>query len=222
MVRKITLFSYTYGSSVLHRLDARIKLLFIFLAGYGAFYLPPAACTVCIAAVFITAAASGFTFKDQLIQLKPAVYYVLLLYTVSLISSYTGHTPFPLVFIPRTADILLSLRLVLAVLVTGLLYRTTSPLALRTALEQIEDACRRFFHLRSPDYRKIPPFSEIFSLLLVFIPQVFDVWEEVHRAWKARNGRNGIRMLSVLFPVFISVCMKRSYLTSLALRNRHR
>lgn len=220
MVRTVSLFSYKHGSSPLHRLDARIKLLLIFVAGYAAFSLPPVPCAVCIAAVFVISAVSGFTLREQFVQLKPAAYYATLLYTVALISSFIEHIPFPALFVPRPADILLSLRLALAVQFTGLLYRTTSPLALRTALEQIEDAVRGFFHRTPSGHGAIPGFSETFSLLLVFIPQVFDVWQEIYRAWKARNGRSGIRMLSALFPVFLSVCMKRSYLTSLALRNR--
>ncbi|HAH61031.1 MAG TPA: hypothetical protein DCL73_02890 [Treponema sp.] len=220
MVKAVPLFSYKHGSSPLHRLDARIKLLLIFAAGYAVLSLPSVPCVVCIAAVSAISTVSGFTFGEQLTQLKPAAYYAGLLYTVSLISSFAEHIPFPSLLVPQSADILLSLRLALAVQFTGLLYRTTSPLALRTALEQIEDAFRNFFHLKSPGHNTIPGFSETFSLLLVFIPQVFDVWQEVSRAWKARNGRGGIRMLSALFPVFISVCMKHSYLMSLALRNR--
>jgi biotin transport system permease protein len=220
MVRTITLFCYKNGSSPLHRLDARIKLFLIFTAGYVSFLLAPVPCTACLAAAFIISAVSGFTIREQLTQLKPAAYYALLLYTVSFVSSLTRHVPFPALLIPRTSDMVLSLHLALAVQITGLLYRTTSPLALRRAFEQIENALCSIFRIQFSVHSTIPRFSEIFSLLLVFIPQVFDVWQEVYRAWKARNGKGGIRMLSALFPVFISVCMKRSYFTSLALQNR--
>lgn len=220
MVRNFVLFNYKYGTSLLYRIDARIKIPAVFAAGYAVFSLPPVPCAVCITAVSIVSAASGFTPGEQFSQLRPAAYYAFLLYAVSLTGSIAGHAPFPSLLIPQAADIILVLRLILAVQFTGLLYRTTSPLALRTALEQAEDAFRRIFHLNSSDTDSSLRFSEIFSLLLVFIPQVFGVWQEVFRAWKARNGRGSIRMLPVLFPVFISVCMKRSYLTSLALRNR--
>jgi energy-coupling factor transporter transmembrane protein EcfT len=217
MVNSITLFSYKNGTTVLHRLDARIKLLLIFACGYIVFSLPPVPCAVCIAFVFVLSFPAGFTFTEQLSALKPAVYYAVLLYTVSFITACASRTPLPSVFIPQKSDMILSLRLILTIQFTSILYRTTSPLALRTALEEIELSVRKFFRLKKTGNL---PVSDTFSLLLVFIPRVFDVWAEISRAWKARNGKGGIRMICALFPVLISVCMKRSYLTALALRNR--
>jgi ABC-type cobalt transport system, permease component CbiQ and related transporters len=220
MVKTVPLFSYKHGSSLVHRLDARIKLLLIFAGGYAVFSLPPVPCVLCMAAVCIVSLSAGFTPAEQLVQLKPAAYYACLLYSISLITAVLARIPFPSLLRPQRSDIDLTLRLALAVQFTGLLYRTTSSLELRTALEQTEDAVRKLFRIRDQNSTMSFHFSEALSLLLVFIPQVFDVWQEIYRTWRARNGRGGLRSLPVLFPVFISVCMKRSYLTALALRSR--
>jgi biotin transport system permease protein len=217
MVNSITLFSYKSGTTILHRLDARIKLLLIAACGYIVFSLPPVPCAVCIAAAFIVSFSAGFTFAEQLRDLRFAFYYAVLLYAVSFITACATRIPFPSAFIPQKSDIILSLRLTLTIQLTSILYRTTSPLALRTALEQVETSVRHFLRLKQTGTL---PVSDTLSLLLVFIPQVFDVWTEINRAWKARNGRGGIRMIYTLFPVLLSVCLKRSYLTALALRNR--
>lgn len=219
MVNDPPLFCYKYGTTILHKIDARLKLLLILAAGYAAFFLQDIPCAVCIAAAFPLACYAGFSLREQLAQLKPAVYYAAMLYTASIISAACSRTPFPEAFRPQKSDGTLILRLVLSLQITGILYRTTSPLALRTALIQIEDGFTGIFSKKKHESGSLR-FSEAFSLLLIFIPQVFSVWRQAVRAWQARNGKKNIRMMILLFPVLISVCMKRSYIMSLAIQNR--
>ena len=137
----------------------------------------------------------------------------------------------------RTSDVLLVARLALAILVTSLLYRTTSPLALREAIEDAEQFVLGAFRKKAMHIKNLTPseqtvrtscktteraalFSSSLSLLLTFIPLVFATWKSVTRAWKARRGKSGIRMMLTLLPVFFSVCMKKAHTTSLALQNR--
>ena len=88
---------------------------------------------------------------------------------------------------------------------TSLLYRTTTPLDIRSALASV---------------RIFPFITEGLALLFTFLPMIFSEYRKITLAWRARGGRSGIRMIAVLFPVLISVCMKHSYITLLSIRNR--
>ena len=214
----LKLFGYRSGSSFLHKCDARIKLISLFVLGTFVFLLPRNAALACIVLFFMLSPAIRFPMKEILSSLKPLVYYALILYSSSIVSALFAHAPFPLPFIPSERDIVILCRLALAFLIANAVYRTTSPLELREAVESIERGVVRIFRKKT-EYRRLL-FSESLSLLIVLIPEVFAVWQAVFRAWKARRGKKGIRMIITLFPVFISVCMKRTYVTALALKAR--
>ena len=214
----VRLFGYRSGSSFLHKCDARIKLISLFVLGTFVFLLPRNAALACIVLFFMLSPAIRFPMKEILSSLKPLVYYALILYSSSIVSALFAHAPFPIMLIPSERDIVILCRLALAFLIANAVYRTTSPLELREAVESIERGVVRIFRKKT-EYRRLL-FSESLSLLIVLIPEVFDVWQAVFRAWKARRGKKGIRMIITLFPVFISVCMKRTYVTALALKAR--
>ena len=214
----VKLFGYRSGSSFLHKCDARIKLVSLFVLGTFVFILPRNAALACIALFFALSPAIRFPMKEILSSLKPLVYYALILYSSSIVSALFAHEAFPIMFIPSERDIVILCRLALAFLIANAVYRTTSPLELREAVESIERGVVRIFRKKT-EYRRLL-FSESLSLLIVLIPEVFAVWQAVFRAWKARRGKKGIRMVLTLFPVFISVCMKRTYVTVLALKAR--
>ena len=214
----VKLFGYRSGSSFLHKCDARIKLISLFVLGTFVFLLPRNAALACIVLFFMLSPAIRFPMKEILSSLKPLVYYALILYSSSIVSALFAHAPFPIMLIPSERDIVILCRLALAFLIANAVYRTTSPLELREAVESIERGVVRIFRKKT-EYRRLL-FSESLSLLIVLIPEVFDVWQAVFRAWKARRGKKGIRMIITLFPVFISVCMKRTYVTALALKAR--
>ena len=214
----VKLFGYRSGSSFLHKCDARITLVSLFVLGTFVFILPRNAALACIALFFALSPVIRFPVKEILSSLKPLVYYALILYSSSIVSALFAHAPFPIMLIPSERDIVILCRLALAFLIANAVYRTTSPLELREAVESIERGVVRIFRKKT-EYRRLL-FSESLSLLIVLIPEVFDVWQAVFRAWKARRGKKGIRMIITLFPVFISVCMKRTYVTALALKAR--
>ena len=97
----------------------------------------------------------------------------------------------------------------------------------------IELAVRRMLHLRprrraktdSPDEtashsENYTPVADVISLFVNFIPQVSKNWQQVKRAWKARGGKNSVRMYMVLLPVLFSVGMKQAYTTARAISVR--
>ena len=157
----VRLFGYRSGSSFLHKCDARIKLVSLFVLGTFVFILPRNAAIACIAIFFVLSPVIRFPLKEIFLSLKPLVYYALILYSSSIVSVLFAHAPFPLPFIPSERDIVILCRLALAFLIANAVYRTTSPLELREAVESIERGVVRIFRQRA-EYRRLL-FSESLS-----------------------------------------------------------
>lgn len=175
------LFSYRRGTSFLHRMSPPLKLLLLF--GFTAliFFFPNY--VLFYSAFFIFFARFiGFSFLEQLRDLKPILPYCLLLVSLHVFS----------VFIKTETDIkdltFLILKLVCLMQISSLFFNTTSSLQLKEALE------------------KILPFKValLFSLFLFFIPTLFSIWTKLDYSWKARGGKKGLlkflNFFRFLFP----------------------
>ncbi len=103
-------------------------------------------------------------------------------------------------------------RLVVAMTYTSIFFRTTSHREIREALEKIELGVT-FGHAKLT-------FSKAFALFLNFLPQLFSIWASLDKAWRARQGKRGIRKILVLMPVFISLSIKKANDTLLSIKNR--
>ena len=97
----------------------------------------------------------------------------------------------------------------------SLVFKTTTGLQIRQALEQMELAVRKIFHLKPAT-----PVAQALALFVCFIPQVSKNWAQIKKAWFARGGKKSIKMLVVLLPVLFSVGMKQAYNYSRALMVR--
>lgn len=216
---KNILFSYRPGLSVFHRLPAWLKITAMFILQSIAFLLPLHICLLLIAITVLAAFSAGFCIKEQLQDLKPCIYYALLLWTTGILTEISiqgTDTAFTKnLFYPMPADIVLCIRLVLALQFASLFFHTTSSLALRQGLAAIETTIRSILPVS-----KVPAFTEIFSFFLMFIPMVFNIWDKIDFAWKARGGKNSIRRISILIPVLISLSAYEVCQISKAIRNR--
>ncbi|EMB24849.1 hypothetical protein HMPREF9723_00080 [Treponema denticola OTK] len=191
------LFSYRRGTSFLHRMSPLLKLLLLF--GFTAliFFFPNY--VLFYSAFFIFFARFiGFSFLEQLRDLKPILPYCLLLVSLHVFS----------VFIKTETDIkdltFLILKLVCLMQISSLFFNTTSSLQLKEALE------------------KILPFKValLFSLFLFFIPTLFSIWTKLDHSWKARGGKKNLLKIFKLFPIFISEALYKGQKLMYALRNR--
>ena len=156
----VRLFAYRSGSSFLHKCDASVKLISLFVLGTFVFILPRNAAIACIAIFFVLSPVIRFYLKEIFLSLKHLMYYALILYISSIVSALFAHVPFPLPFIPCERDIVILCRLALAFLIANAIYRTTRPLELREAVESIERGVVRIFRQRA-EYRRLL-FSESF------------------------------------------------------------
>ena len=185
------LFSYRRGTSFLHRMSPPLKLFFLF--GFTAliFFFPN---YVLFYSVFFI----GFSFLEQLRDLKPILPYCLLLVSLHVFSVLikTESSIKDLVF--------LILKLICLMQISSLFFNTTSSLQLKETLE------------------KNLPFkvAVLFSLFLFFIPLLFSIWTKLDHSWKARGGKKNLLKIFKLFPIFISEALYKGQKLMYALRNR--
>ena len=198
------ILSYQKRNSLIHRTPALLKLLAL-LGIAVALYLS-------LVAVLI----SSISFKDFLHDLKPVTFYGLFIAVVEVVGAmlYGGNLleSFGDGMWKTNSSVLLVSRLVVAMSYTSLFFRTTSNLEIRQSLERVELTVS-FGHSRLS-------FSRAFALFLNFLPQLFAIWANLDKAWKARCGKRSIRKILVLFPVFITLSMKKANDTLMSLKNR--
>lgn len=168
--------------------------------------LPSLWLSAAITAAVITAFLCGFTPREQLTDLKPAVFYALLMYALSVFSNLYeiwGAAQMPIsafaaaILLPRPDFLRIALRLVLIVQISALLFRTTSSMEIREALG-----------------------IKIFSLFLCFIPEIFETWAAINLSWKARGGRQGFAKIKTLVFILISISMEKASRKAKALEAR--
>lgn len=210
------ILSYKQGTSFLHRCPAWIKILVIPAVSIAAFYLPPVFAFCILALQTLVSFVLRFTVREQLADLRPVIYYALLLFIAKLIGSaavvISGGTFYWKDFIISEKETwLLLLKLFCVMQSASLVFKTSTSLQIREGLEKIEIAITR---------KKKAPIAQTLSIFICFIPQVSKNWQQATCAWKARGGKKSLRMLIVLLPVFFSVGMKQAYNSARAIAAR--
>ena len=208
MLKDITLGQYFPGDTVVHRLDARTKLILVVVYIAALFQ---AASWISYALVFgLTAlclAISHIKFKNIFKGLKPMVFIIVLTGVLNIF--YTQGTP----IIPgwiitwegleRAAQMIL--RIMLLITGTFLLTYTTSPISLTDGLEKLMNPLKK---LRLP----VHEMTIMLSMALRFIPTLVEETDKIMSAQKARGADfetgslidRAKAMLPILVPLFVS------------------
>ncbi len=212
MLSDITLGQYFPGSSPIHKLDPRFKIICIVLYIIAIFNATSfITLGACILASVIIIAVSQLKFKTILKSLKP-VAFILVFTAFANIFWTTGKTPLFELWVIKVYPEGLTFALFTAVriicLVAGtfvLLTYTTSPVSLTDAIER----------LLSP-FKKIGlpvhEFSMMMTIALRFIPTLIEETEKIMNAQKARGAdfesgnllRRAKALVPVLIPLFVS------------------
>jgi len=202
-----TVFKYKTIKGPLHKLPAIIKLFLLLPLCIFCMSLSPLWLGALIIAAALTAFICRFTLREQLCDLKPAAFYALLMYALSVFSilfDNWGKMPLSALaaaaIIPREDFLYIALRLSLVVQLSALLFRTTSSLEIRESL---------------------PRFAQNISLFLSFIPEIFTSWANINLAWKARGGKQGLVQIKTLVFVLISLSFEKAALKAKALEARN-
>ena len=210
MLRDITLGQFFPGTSLLHRLDPRVKLLAVVLFvvslfvsssfwGYG----------LCILFLAWCIKTSGISPKMILRSLKPLV--IVLCFTGILNMFYTPGevlVRFWIFKITRegiyTAAFMI-LRIILLIAATSMLTYTTSPIALTDAIERLLSPLKKI-------HVPVHEFAMMMTIALRFIPTLIEETDKIMSAQKARGAdfeTGGVidkakALVPILVPLFVS------------------
>ena len=223
MLKDITLGQYFPGDTIVHRLDARTKLILVVLyivalfqsngwVSYIAVLLATAACMA------LSQIKPATIFKG----LKPMLFIIAL--TAALNMFYTQGTPIIPGWIITWEGIARSVKMILRIvlLITGtfLLTYTTSPIALTDGLELLLNPLKKI---------KVPvhEMTMMMSMALRFIPTLIEETDKIMSAQKARGAdfetgsliQRAKALLPVLVPLFVSA-FRRADELAIAMESR--
>ncbi|HSI66219.1 MAG TPA: energy-coupling factor transporter transmembrane component T [Planococcus sp. (in: firmicutes)] len=211
MMEKMIFGRFIPGDSLVHRLDPRAKLLFVFLF---------------IAIVFIAnnaityAILLGFTFLIVVLSkirlyflingLKPVMILVVFTFMLHLFFTREGEVIFSLGFLNIYEEglrqaIFISIRFLVLVFMTSILTLTTSPISITDGIEVLLGPFKRF---------KLPvhELALMMSISLRFIPTLMDETGKILKAQMARGSDIGSgpvkerlkAVVPLLIPLFVS------------------
>ncbi len=210
MLNNITLGQYFPGSTPIHRLDPRTKLLatlvfivVLFMAKHPVAYL------AAFLWVIIITKISKLSFRMILKSLKPVMFIILLTAILNLLYT-SGQIVWEWKFIHITKEgissaVFMVLRIILLISGTSLLTYTTSPIQLTDAIEQLLGPLKK---LKVP----VHELSMMMTIALRFIPTLIEETEKIMSAQKARGAdfesgnivRRAKALIPILIPLFVS------------------
>ncbi len=210
MLKDITLGQYFPGSTVVHRLDPRTKILLVviyiaalFTANSAAGYL---IAFFCLAGAI---ALSKIRLSVMLKGLKPLIFIILLTSILNLLYG-TGEVLAEF-WIFRITDggvrnaVFMALRIIMLVMGTFMLTYTTSPIMLTYGLELLMSPLKK---LKVP----VHELAMMMSMALRLIPTLIEETDKIMSAQKARGAEfdtgnlieKARAMLPILVPLFLS------------------
>lgn len=209
-LRDITLGQYFPGSSPIHNLDPRAKLVglvcYIVALFLGEWFVTYAALLLVLAAVV---AVSGVSVKALLRGMKPVLF--ILVFTAVLNIFYTpgeALASFWIFTVTREGVVhafFMVVRIMMLISCTFLLTYTTSPLSITDALESLMGPMKK---LRVP----VHELSMMMSIALRFIPTLIEETDKIMSAQRARGAdfdsgnlvQKARALIPLLVPLFIS------------------
>ncbi len=217
MIKDITIGQYFIGNSILHRLDARMKII-LTLAFIVSIFICKSfpALALMVLFTFAVVLISKVPVKMVLKSIKPIA--IIVLFTSILNIFYIkGGTPLiDWKFIHITSNgvftaIFMAIRIVCLVVISSMLTYTTTPTMLTDAIEKLLSPLKVF---------KIPvsTLAMMMTLALRFIPTLIDEIDRITNAQKARgaNLHDGTliervkALVPIIVPLFVS-SIRRAY-----------
>ena len=210
MLKDITIGQYFPGTSPIHRMDPRGKIIFmaiyiveLFLAGNLQ------AMAVSIVFILLCYKIAGIPIKMMLKSIKPVL--MLIVFTGVLNMLFVdGNVLFQFGFIRITDQgvfyaVVMAVRIVCLIAGTTLLTYTTSPIVLTDGLERLMEPLNK---LHVP----VHEISMMMTIALRFIPTLIEETDRIIKAQTARGAdfdsgsllQRAKNMLPILIPLFIS------------------
>ncbi|MDY4593347.1 MAG: energy-coupling factor transporter transmembrane component T [Eubacteriales bacterium] len=210
-MKDVTFGQYYPAESVIHRLDARAKIIFSLLYMIGIFFVASYTMYLAVFIFLVSVVALAKIPLKLLFKSVKAILFILFFTAIINVLFYKQGNVLVEWWIIRITDeginfaIKMMLRLSLLVMGTSLLTFTTTPTALTDAIESL---------LKPLTYIKVPvhDLAIIMSIALRFIPGLIEETDKIMMAQKARGANldtgNFVQkikaMLPVLIPLFVS------------------
>jgi len=202
---------YRKGSSLLYKLPAGLKLAFLLLLSLASFFPGTETQSLLLLGViaFILIAlsfAAGIGPQALLRGSGPlflVVFWVFFMQAVEL-------SPLRISSAGLVQAIIFSLRIAAAFSAGTLLFSVTTSHEIRKSLSRLEKLLRM---------EKLN-LSLYISLMLGFLPQFFEVWEDLCLAWKSRGGKKNLSLIVTLVPIAIERMMRHAAETAIAMEAR--
>ena len=211
MLKDITLGQYFPGTTLIHRLDPRTKLIFVLMYIIALFvaktYITYGIMLLILA---VSIAVSRIPVKTMFKGLKPLTIIIIFTAILNLLYTKDGNTLVSFWIITITDAGLIRagymvLRIMLLILGTFLLTYTTTPMALTDGLELLMGPLKK---IRVP----VHELSMMMSIALRFIPTLIEETDKIMSAQKARGAdfetgkltERAKALLPLLVPLFVS------------------
>ena len=210
MIRDITLGQYYPGSSWVHRLDPRTKIIATLVYVAAIFVVPDfigfAIAFLALAAVIVI---SGVPIKFLLRGLKPVFFIIALTFILNLFM-IPGDVLVKWGFLTITEQglhtaVFMGIRLVLLIIGASMLTLTTKPINLTDGIESL---LKPFEKVGLPAH----DLAMMMTIALRFIPTLLEETDKIMKAQQARGAdfetgniiRRAMSLIPILVPLFIS------------------
>lgn len=221
-MEKNIIFSYKQGKSLIHKMPTIIKILFLPLIAILVFNLSIKFVFVLVLIQFIFCCTLKFSLKEQFTDLKPALFYGIMLIFANIIILFykifqqnQNFTPLLIETLTKKETYILILKILCIMQSTSILFKTSTPLEIRQGIIQLEDFFRKILRLK-----KSYILSETLALFFIYIPMLFEIWQKTKLSWQAKQGKTNIKMIFVIFPAILSISMNKAYKKTMALLAR--
>lgn len=211
MLKDITLGQFCPGSTVIHRMDPRVKML-LMIAYIALVFLVKGFLGYLILAVYLGLAIALAHLKIQYMMrsLKPILFIVVMTLVLNILFTRGEHplVEWGILKIYREGiefAVFMALRLIFLLLGTSLLTLTTSPMALTDALERLLKPLKAI-------HFPVHEMAMMMTIALRFIPTLIEETDKIMNAQKARGAdmetgsltQRAKALIPILIPLFVS------------------
>ncbi|MBR7007630.1 MAG: energy-coupling factor transporter transmembrane protein EcfT [Ruminococcus sp.] len=211
MIKDITIGQYFPGTSPVHRIDARAKIL-LTIAFIVMLFIADDIRGLCVglAFTFLTFIISRIPLKMMWKSLKTILVILIITSLLNLFFVHTGEPVFEWKFIKITDNgiqtaVFMVVRIACLIIGTSLLTYTTSPIDLTDAIERLLSPLKKI---------KVPvhELAMMMTIALRFIPTLIEETDKIMSAQKARGAdmetgsiiKRAKALIPVLIPLFVS------------------
>lgn len=211
MIKNVTLGQYFPGNSIVHRMDARVKLLLVVAVIVLVFIVQTViGNAVVLGFLLFVIILSRISPKLVLRGLKPLWFIILLTFVLNTFFYSGGTELFSWQFIRITEEglisaIRLAARLIFLITTTTIMTLTTSPIELTDALERLMKPLKV---VRFP----VHELAMMMTIAMRFIPTLLEETDKIMKAQTARGAefdsgkllKRAAGMVPLLVPLFVS------------------